>query len=62
MKFNIYNLPAMLFEKLRRNIVSEWLPSSGDEMVDVPEISVNGWFYKHKAIKGRIYDNPLGNR
>lgn len=39
--------PTMLFEDLRRKMVSEWLPSSGYELADAPEISVYHWFHKH---------------
>lgn len=39
--------PTKLFEELRKKAVSEWLPSSGYELVDAPEISVYHWFYKH---------------
>lgn len=38
--------PTMLFEELRRKVVSEWLPSSGYELADAPEISVSHWYYK----------------
>ena len=38
--------PTMLFEDLRRKMVSEWLPSSGYELADAPEISVYHWFHK----------------
>lgn len=39
--------PTLLFEDLRRKAVSEWLPSSGYELAEAPEISVYHWFYKH---------------
>ncbi len=39
--------PVKLFEDLRRKMVSEWLPSSGYELADAPEISVYHWFCKH---------------
>lgn len=39
--------PVTLFENLRRKAVSEWLPSSGYELADAPEISVHHWFCKH---------------
>ena len=39
--------PTTLLEELRRKIVSEWLPSSGYELADAPEISVYHWFYEH---------------
>ena len=38
--------PTMVSEELRRKVVSEWLPSSGYELADAPEISVIHWFYK----------------
>lgn len=38
--------PTMAFEELRRKVVTEWLPSSGYELADAPEISVIHWFYK----------------
>lgn len=38
--------PTMVFEDLRKKAVSEWLPSSGYELADAPEISVIHWFYK----------------
>ncbi len=41
------NYPTKLFEDLRKKAVSEWLPSSGYELADAPEISVHHWFYKH---------------
>ncbi len=37
----------MLFEDLRRKAVSEWLPSSGYELAEAPEISVSHWYYKY---------------
>lgn len=39
--------PTMLFEDLRKQIVSEWLPSSYYQLADAHEISVTHWFYKH---------------
>ena len=38
--------PTELFEDLRRRVVSEWLPSSGYELVDAPEVSVYHWYFK----------------
>lgn len=38
----------MIFEDLRKKAVSEWLPSSGYELADAPEISVIHWFYKDR--------------
>lgn len=43
--------PTELFEELRRKVVSEWIPSSGYELADTPEISVYHWFYKHGDAK-----------
>lgn len=40
--------PTVLFEELRRRAVSEWLPSSGYELADAPEISVYHWYYKRE--------------
>lgn len=39
--------PTMVFEELRRKAVSEWLPASGYELADAPEISVHHWYYKN---------------
>ncbi len=39
--------PTLLFEELRKKAVSEWLPSSGYELANAPEISVFHWFYRH---------------
>lgn len=41
------NYPTMLVEDLRKEAVSEWLPSSGYELAQAPEISVHHWFYKY---------------
>lgn len=38
--------PVMQVEELRRKVVSEWLPSSGYELADTPEIAVVHWFYE----------------
>lgn len=38
--------PTELFEALRRRVVSEWLPSSGYELADAPEVSVYHWYFK----------------
>lgn len=43
--------PTELFEELRRKVVSEWIPSSGYELANAPEISVYHWFYKHGDAK-----------
>lgn len=39
--------PTMLVEDLRRKAVNEWLPSSGYELANAPEISVTHWFFKY---------------
>ena len=39
--------PTELFEDLRKKVVSEWLPSSGYELANAPEISVYHWYSKH---------------
>ena len=38
--------PTMVFEELRRKVVSEWLPASDYVLADAPEISVYHWYYK----------------
>ena len=38
--------PVMQVEELRRKVVSEWLPSSGYELSDAPEMAVVHWFYE----------------
>lgn len=38
--------PVTQVEELRRKAVSEWLPSSGYELADAPEIAVTHWFYE----------------
>ncbi len=38
--------PTRLFEDLRKKAVGEWLPTSGYELADAPEISVYHWFSK----------------
>ncbi len=38
--------PTKLFEDLRKKAVSEWLPSSGYELADAPEISVYHWYFQ----------------
>ena len=38
--------PTMQIEDLRKKIVSEWLPSSGYELSDAPEVEVIHWFYE----------------
>ena len=36
--------PTVVFPELRRRIVSEWLPGSGYQFADAPEIVVTHWF------------------
>ena len=43
--------PTVLYEDLRKKVVSEWLPSSGYELANAPEISVYHWYYKHGDAK-----------
>ena len=38
--------PVNLQEELRKQAVNEWLPSSGYELADAPEVAVVHWFYK----------------
>ena len=40
--------PTKLQESLRRKIVTEWLPSSGYQISNAPEISVAHWFYEYE--------------
>lgn len=49
--------PTMLIEELRKKAVSEWLPSSGYELAEAPEISVYHWFFdpKDKAVSRSRY-------
>lgn len=37
--------PVDLQEELRKQAVNEWLPSSGYELTDAPEVAVVHWFY-----------------
>jgi len=39
--------PVNLQEDLRKQAVNEWLPSSGYELADAPEVAVVHWFYKN---------------
>ena len=39
--------PTMELEALRRQAVSEWLPSSGYQLRDAPEFDIVHWFYKY---------------
>lgn len=49
--------PTMLIDDLRKKIVSEWLPSSGYELSDAPEVEVHHWFYEagNDEVKNRRY-------
>lgn len=38
--------PVMQVEKLRKRAVSEWMPSSGYQLSDAPEVAVVHWFYE----------------
>ena len=38
--------PVMQVEEVRRKAVSEWLPSSGYELSNAPEVAVTHWFYE----------------
>lgn len=38
--------PTEQIESLRRRVVREWLPTSGYELAEAPEISVYRWFYQ----------------
>lgn len=38
--------PVMQVEELRRKAVSEWLPSSGYELTNAPEVAIVHWFYE----------------
>lgn len=38
--------PVLQVEGLQKKAVSEWLPSSGYELTDAPEIAVTHWFYE----------------
>ena len=39
--------PTTAIPELRREMVSEWLPSSGYQLEDAPEIAVTHWYYTH---------------
>ena len=43
-KPNAVNSPTNSGDELRRKAVSEWLPSSGYELRDAPEIGMIHWF------------------
>lgn len=38
--------PVMQQESLRQKAVSEWLPSSGYQLTNAPEVTVTHWFYE----------------
>lgn len=38
--------PVMQVEELRKRAVSEWLPSSGYELANAPEVAIVHWFYE----------------
>lgn len=40
--------PVDLVQDLRKQIVTEWLPSSGYELRRAPEVSVIHWYYENK--------------
>ena len=40
--------PQRLFHDLRMRVVYEWLPDSGYEFADAPELSVYHWFHDHE--------------
>ena len=71
-RFEVLNIPAQLYmvcqtprcayptleqEALRRQAISEWLPSSGFELADAPEINVSHWFCKpgDEAVRNSRY-------
>lgn len=39
--------PTALQNELRKKVITEWLPSSGYQLADAPEISVSHWFYEY---------------
>lgn len=41
--------PTLVFLELRRKIASEWLPTSGYQLADAPEIVVTHWFRDDKS-------------
>lgn len=59
--------PTMVFEELRRRMVSEWLPSSDYELTRAPEICIYHWFYDEDdpAVKETRYAElwlPIGKK
>lgn len=49
--------PVMQTEELRKQAVSEWLPSSGYELAEAPEINIVHWFYEpdNEAVNNSRY-------
>ena len=43
--------PTLVFLDLRRKIVSEWLPTSGYQLANAPEIVVSHWYRRDKSDK-----------
>ncbi|MBQ4051403.1 MAG: helix-turn-helix domain-containing protein, partial [Oscillospiraceae bacterium] len=41
--------PTLVFLELRRKIASEWLPTSGYQLADSPEIVVSHWYRRDKS-------------
>lgn len=39
--------PTLLQNDLRKKIITEWLPSSGYQLANAPEISVAHWYYEY---------------
>lgn len=46
--------PTMLHMDLRKKMVEEWLPSSGYQLADAPEITVSHWFMRPNREKRYI--------
>ena len=52
--------PTEVFPELRKQIYAEWLPGSGYEIADAPEIVVTHWFWKpHKNERYRELWIPI---
>lgn len=49
--------PVMQVEELRKKAVNEWLPSSGYELRNAPEVAIVHWFYdpENKAVNDSRY-------
>lgn len=45
--------PVLYDEDLRRKAVTEWLPSSGYELTDAPELLIYHWFRNEEMYKQR---------